>query len=311
MRKIIVVTGGAGFIGSHLCGELLRHGNKVICVDDLKTGRKSNIDEFRPNRDFSFVRHDVTKRLEIEGKVHEIYHLASPASPVDFGSLSLEILAVGSDGTRNMLELARSKKAKMLLSSTSEVYGDPLVHPQPESYFGNVNPTGPRAVYDEAKRFAEAMTMAYHRRYRLNVCIARIFNTYGPKMRLDDGRVVPNFIGQALAGKPLTVYGDGSQTRSFCYVSDMVAGLIALMEVDAIGPVNIGNPDELPIKEFAGKIIRLTGSKSRIVLRPLPQDDPRQRCPDISLAKKLLSWQPRVGLDVGLGKTIDYFRNLN
>jgi len=303
----ILLTGGAGFIGSHLCDFLLEKGHYVICVDNLLTGDIKNIKHNLQNKRFEFIKHDVTKPLKISGKIDYILHFASPASPVDYMNYPLETLDVGSLGTKNLLELARKKKAKFLLASTSEVYGDPNVSPQSEEYFGNVNPIGPRSVYDEAKRFAEALTSAYVREKLVDARIVRIFNTYGPRMGLDDGRVVPNFIKQALTGQALTVYGDGSQTRSFCYVSDMVSGIYKLMYTKTAGPINIGNPKELKVNEFANVILKLTGSRSKIAYKPLPQDDPKQRMPDISKAKKELDWEPKVGLEEGIKKTIEWF----
>jgi dTDP-glucose 4,6-dehydratase len=304
----ILVTGGAGFIGSHLCDHLLGAGHYVICVDNLLTGNIKNIKQNMQNRRFEFLKQDVVKPLKIAGRIDQILHFASPASPVDYMNYPLETLDVGSAGTKNLLELARKKKSKFLLASTSEVYGDPKVSPQDEGYFGNVNPIGPRSVYDEAKRFAEALTSAYRREKLVDARIARIFNTYGPRMGLDDGRVVPNFIKQALTGQALTVYGDGTQTRSFCYVSDMVAGIYKLMSSKISEPVNLGNPKELKVIDFAKVILELTGSRSRIAYKPLPQDDPKQRRPDISRAKKELGWAPEVGLEEGLRKTIEYFK---
>ncbi len=308
MKKTILVTGGAGFIGSHLCRFLLAKGFRVICVDNLLTGNRSNVNDLESNKDFLFISHDVTLPLEISEAVHYVLHFASPASPVDYERLPIQTLKVGSLGTHNLLGLAKAKKAVFLLASTSEVYGDPLVHPQPESYWGNVNPIGPRGVYDEAKRFAEALVMAYHTYHGMDTRIARIFNTYGECMRKNDGRSVPAFITQALAGKPLTVFGNGSQTRSFCYVSDLVEGIYLLMLSKVSEPVNLGNPEEYTILEFANKIIKLTGSTSRIAFKPLPVDDPKTRCPDITNAKKLLKWQPRVSVDDGLKRTIGWFR---
>ena len=303
----ILLTGGAGFIGSHLCDFLLEKGHYVICADNLLTGDIKNIKHNLQNKRFEFIKHDVTKPLKISGRIDYVLHFASPASPVDYMNYPLETLDVGSIGTKNLLELAKKKKAKFLLASTSEVYGDPKVSPQSEEYFGNVNPVGPRSVYDEAKRFAEALTSAYIREKLVDARIVRIFNTYGPRMGLDDGRVVPNFIKQALTGQPLTVYGDGSQTRSFCYVSDMVSGIYKLMYAKPAGPVNIGNPKELKVNEFANVILKLTGSRSKIAYKPLPQDDPKQRRPDISKAKKELSWIPEISLEEGLKKTIEWF----
>jgi dTDP-glucose 4,6-dehydratase len=304
----ILVTGGAGFIGSHLCDILLEKGHFVICVDNLLTGNIKNIRHNLQNKRFTFLKHDVVKPLKLAGRLDYILHFASPASPVDYANYPLETLDVGSTGTKNLLELAKKKKARFLLASTSEVYGDPKVSPQKEDYFGNVNSIGPRSVYDEAKRFAEALTAAYSREKLADTKIVRIFNTYGPRMGLDDGRVVPNFIKQALTGQPLTVYGDGSQTRSFCYVSDLVDGVCKMMYSKMSEPVNLGNPNELKVIEFASKIIKLTASRSKIVHKPLPQDDPKQRCPDISRAKRELSWAPKVDLEEGLNSTIKYFR---
>ncbi len=304
-----LVTGGAGFLGSHLCDLLLTKGYEVVCVDNLVTGNDRNIAHIKRDT-FSFVEHDVTKPLYLEEKLDFVYHLASPASPVDYLELPIQTLKVGALGTHNMLGLAKKHKARFLLASTSEVYGDPKVNPQPEEYWGNVNPIGPRGVYDEAKRFAEALTMAYHRAHKLDTRIVRIFNTYGPRMRLDDGRVVPNFIGQALRGEDLTVYGDGKQTRSFCYVSDEIEGIYRLMMSEYPFPVNIGNPEEYTILEFAKIIIKITGSKSKITFKPLPVDDPKQRRPDITKAKKILKWEPNVSLEQGLKETIKYFKDI-
>lgn len=304
----VLITGGAGFIGSHLCERFLAEGDEVICMDNLITGNADNIAPLFPNRRFSYIPQDVTNYIYVKGPLEAILHFASPASPIDYLELPIQTLKVGSLGTHKALGLAKEKGARFLLASTSEVYGDPLVHPQKEDYWGNVNPIGPRGVYDEAKRFAEAMTMAYHRTHKVETRIVRIFNTYGPRMRLNDGRVVPNFIAQALRGEDLTVYGDGSQTRSFCYVSDLVEGIIRLLRSDYDGPVNIGNPQELSVLEFAHRIISLTGSRSRITFNPLPVDDPRVRQPDIGLARRLLGWEPRVWLEDGLRETIGYFR---
>ncbi len=302
-----LVTGGAGFLGSHLCDLLLAKGYEVVCVDSIITGNEQNIAHIKTDK-FSFIKHNVTKPLHLDGKIDFIFHLASPASPIDYLELPIQTLKVGALGTHNMLGLAKEKGARFLLASTSEVYGDPLVNPQPEEYWGNVNPIGPRGVYDEAKRFAEAITMAYHRYHKLDTRIVRIFNTYGPRMRLKDGRVVPNFISQALSGEELTVYGDGSQTRSFCYVSDEIEGIYRLMMSDYTLPVNIGNPEEHTILEFAEIILKITGSKSKIAFKELPVDDPKQRRPDITKAKKLLKWEPRVSLEAGLKETIKYFK---
>jgi dTDP-glucose 4,6-dehydratase len=304
-----LVTGGAGFLGSHLCDLLLEKGYEVICVDNLITGSAQNIAHIKSDR-FSYREHDVTKPLYLEEMIDFLYHLASPASPVDYLELPIQTLKVGALGTYNMLGLAKEKKARFMLASTSEVYGDPLVNPQSEEYWGNVNPIGPRGVYDEAKRFAEAMTMAYHRYHKLDTRIVRIFNTYGPRMRLNDGRVVPNFIRQALCGEELTVYGDGSQTRSFCYVSDEIEGIYRLMMSDYTLPVNIGNPEEHTILEFAKIILRITGSSSKIMFEELPVDDPKQRRPDITKARNILGWEPEVPLEQGLKETIKYFKDM-
>lgn len=308
--KTAVVTGGAGFLGSHLCDYLIGQGHRVICLDNLITGNLDNIVGLRKNRAFKFIQHDVTKHIDIEGPVHFIFHFASPASPVDYLKLPIQTLKVGALGTHNALGLAKAKQSVFLLASTSEVYGDPLVHPQPESYWGNVNPIGPRGVYDEAKRFGEAMTMAYHRTHGVNTKIVRIFNTYGPRMRPNDGRVVPAFIKQALLDEPLTVFGDGHQTRSFCYVSDLIRGIYALALSVTHGPVNIGNPREMTVMEFARKILELTGSASKIESHPLPEDDPKTRQPDIRQARQLLNWAPEVPLEKGLLETIEYFKTL-
>jgi dTDP-glucose 4,6-dehydratase len=304
----VLITGGAGFIGSHLCERFIAEGDDVICMDNFVTGSPDNIAHLFANKKFSFIPQDVTTYIYVKGLVDAILHFASPASPVDYLELPIQTLKVGSLGTHKALGLAKEKGARFLLASTSEVYGDPLVHPQKEDYWGNVNPIGPRGVYDEAKRFAEAMTMAYHRAHGVQTRIVRIFNTYGPRMRLRDGRVVPNFVAQALRGEDLTVYGDGSQTRSFCFVNDLVEGLVRLLRSDHTGPVNIGNPRELTILEFARVIIQLTGSKSQIIFQPLPVDDPKQRQPDITLARRVLNnWEPRVSLEDGLRQTIAYF----
>jgi dTDP-glucose 4,6-dehydratase len=303
----IVVTGGAGFLGSHLCETLLARGDEVVAIDNLLTGSLDNISHLFGQKGFVFVEHDVTNFVHVSGKVDAVMHFASPASPVDYLEHPIKTLKVGSLGTHKTLGLAKDAGARYMLASTSEVYGDPQVHPQTEDYWGHVNPVGPRGVYDEAKRFSEAMTMAYHRSHGVDVRIVRIFNTYGPRMRPHDGRVVSNFIVQALAGKPLTVYGDGSQTRSFCFVEDEVRGLVALLDSDHVGPVNIGNPNEFTVLELAQKVIDLTGSSSEIVFEPLPVDDPTQRRPDISLAKKVLGWEPRVPLEEGLRRTAEWF----
>jgi len=304
----VLITGGAGFIGSHLCESFLKRGDEVICVDNFSTGAQENVASFRSHPRFTFVEHNVTRFIGIEGSLDIVLHFASPASPVDYMELPIQTLKVGSLGTHNALGLAKAKKAVFLLASTSEVYGDPLVRPQKEDYWGNVNPIGPRGVYDEAKRFAEAMTMAYHRYHGLDTRIARIFNTYGPRMRMRDGRVVPNFITQALKGEGLTVYGAGTQTRSFLYIDDLIRGLHRLIEADHHLPVNLGNPQDMTVLDIAQKILHLTGSKSTLVFRPLPQDDRQVRQPDISKAREILGWEPEVSLEEGLGKTIQYFR---
>jgi dTDP-glucose 4,6-dehydratase len=303
----IVVTGAAGFIGSHLCETLLDRGHSVVGLDNLLTGDVANIAHLR-GRDLTFVRHDVTRHITVEGPVDFVLHWASPASPIDYLELPIQTMKVGSLGTHNALGLALAKKAGFMLASTSEVYGDPLEHPQKESYWGNVNPIGPRGVYDEAKRFAEALALAYHRYHGVNTKIVRIFNTYGPRMRLRDGRAVPAFMSQALRNEDVTVFGDGTQTRSFCYVTDLVDGILRLMEADTNEPVNIGNPHELTIEEIARTIIKLVGSTSKIIYNPLPVDDPKQRRPDITRARTLLKWEPKVGLEEGLLKTVEYFR---
>jgi dTDP-glucose 4,6-dehydratase len=303
----IVVTGAAGFIGSHLCETLLDRGHSIVGLDNLLTGDLANIAHLR-SRDLTFIHHDVTRYISVDGPVDFVLHWASPASPIDYLELPIQTMKVGSLGTHNALGLALAKKAGFVLASTSEVYGDPLEHPQKETYWGNVNPIGPRGVYDEAKRFAEALTLAYHRYHGVNTKIVRIFNTYGPRMRLRDGRAVPAFMSQALRNEDVTVFGDGSQTRSFCYVTDLVDGILRLMEADTNDPVNIGNPYELTIEEIARTIIRLVGLKSQIVYRPLPVDDPKQRRPDITRARTLLGWEPKVGLEEGLIKTVEYFR---
>jgi dTDP-glucose 4,6-dehydratase len=305
----VLITGGAGFIGSHLCERFLADGNDVICMDSFLTGTPDNIAHLFTNAHFTFIQQDVTNYIYVKGPLDAILHFASPASPVDYLELPIQTLKVGSLGTHKALGLAKEKGARFLLASTSECYGDPLVHPQNEDYWGNVNPIGPRGVYDEAKRFAEAMTMAYHRTHGIATRIVRIFNTHGPRMRLRDGRVVPNFIAQALCNEPITVYGDGSQTRSFCFVSDLVEGIVRLLRSDYSGPVNCGNPAEVTILQFAERIKALTHSKSDIVFRPLPVDDPKQRQPDITRARTLLGWEPKVGLEEGLRHTIEYFRD--
>ncbi|PIU92664.1 MAG: NAD-dependent dehydratase [Armatimonadetes bacterium CG06_land_8_20_14_3_00_66_21] len=303
----VVVTGGAGFLGSHLCERLLAEGREVVCLDNLITGATDNIAHLREPK-FLFIHHDVTNYIYVEGRVDYVLHFASPASPIDYLELPIQTLKVGSLGTHKALGLAKAKGASFLLASTSETYGDPLVNPQPEDYWGNVNPIGPRGVYDEAKRFAEAMTMAYHRYHGVDTRIVRIFNTYGPRMRAHDGRVVPAFINQALHDEPITVFGDGQQTRSFCYVSDLIEGIYRLMLSGETDPTNIGNPAEMTVLEFAQKVIELTGSKSDLVHKGLPVDDPKVRRPDITKAKRVLGWEPRVPLEEGLSKTIEYFR---
>ena len=306
-NQTILITGGAGFIGSHLADRLIKDFNKVIVVDNLVTGSMKNIEHLLSHPDFKFIEHNVSEYIKIDDDIDWVMHLASPASPVDFEKLAIPILKVGSLGTHNALGLAKEKHAKFFLASTSEVYGDPEIHPQPESYYGNVNPVGPRGVYDESKRFAEAITMAYHRKHHIDTRIVRIFNTYGPRMRVDDGRVVCSFLYQAINNLDITLCGDGSQTRSFQYVDDLVDGFVRLMGVDYNFPVNIGNPNEFTIRELAHKIITLTKSSSKLVSIPMPEDDPKRRRPDISLAQKLLEWQPKVQLDEGLNKSLEYF----
>lgn len=306
----ILITGAAGFLGSHLCERFLAEGHEVVGMDNFVTGRPENIAHLIGRDGFRFIRHDVSEYVYVDGPLDGVLHFASPASPVDYLELPIQTLKVGSLGTHKTLGLALAKRARYLLASTSEVYGDPKVHPQTEDYWGHVNPVGPRGVYDEAKRFSEAMTMAYHRAHGVDTRIVRIFNTYGPRMRPNDGRVVSNFIVQALRGEPLTVYGDGSQTRSFCYVEDEVEGIYRLFMSDHVGPVNIGNPTEFTIRELAETVIRLTGSKSEIEERPLPTDDPKVRRPDISLARRVLGWEPRIPLEEGLRRTIPYFQRL-
>lgn len=308
MIKTAVVTGAAGFLGSHLTDRLLAEGYRVVGLDNYITGNAANLDHLKGESRFEFKQMDITEYVHVEGPVDIIFNFASPASPIDYLELPIQTLKVGSLGTFRCLGLAKAKKAKFFLASTSECYGDPLVHPQSEEYWGNVNPIGPRGVYDEAKRFAEAMTMAYHRYHKIDTKIVRIFNTYGPRMRLKDGRVVPAFVGQALRGEPLTVFGDGKQTRSFCFVSDLIDGIYRLSQSDYHEPVNIGNPIELTVKEFAERIIRITGTKSELIYKPLPVDDPKQRRPDITKAKKLLGWEPKVELETGLEQTIAYFK---
>ena len=306
-EKRALVTGGAGFIGSHLSERLLGEGYRVVCVDNLVTGSFENVAHLIGSPNFEYVEHDVTEHMDIPGSLDEVYHFASPASPKDFEKIPIEILKVGSLGTHNALGLARAKGARLMIASTSEVYGDPLVHPQHEGYLGNVNPIGPRGVYDEAKRYAEAITMAYHRYHGVDTRIVRIFNTYGPRTRSDDGRMIPNFISQALSGIPLTIYGDGSQTRSVQYVDDLVEGVLRLMHSAETRPVNIGNPVEYTVKEVAEAVLRLCGSDSSLVHEPLPADDPKQRCPDITRAREVLGWEPKVGAEEGLKTTIDWF----
>jgi dTDP-glucose 4,6-dehydratase len=306
----VVVTGGAGFLGSHLCDALLARGDEVIAIDNLTTGDMANIEHLFGRPGFTFVDHDVSQYVWVPGPVDQVLHFASPASPADFERMPIQILKVGSLGTHNCLGLAKAKDARFFLASTSEVYGDPQVHPQRETYWGHVNPIGPRGVYDEAKRFAEAMTMAYHRSHGLDVRIVRIFNVFGPRLRLDDGRAISNFLHQALLGKPITVYGDGEQTRSFCYVEDEIRGFLALLDSDLTGPVNIGNPVEFTVHELAETVLEVTGSSSEIVYEPLPVDDPTQRQPDITLARTALGWEPRVGLREGLERTAAWFRQI-
>jgi dTDP-glucose 4,6-dehydratase len=309
-QKRILITGAAGFLGSHLCDRFIKDGFHVIAMDNLITGRLKNIEHLFPLSNFEFYNNDVSKFIHIPGKLDYILHFASPASPIDYLKIPIQTLKVGSLGIHNCLGLARVKKARVLIASTSEVYGDPTVHPQTEAYWGNVNPVGPRGVYDEAKRFQEAMTMAYHTFHGVETRIIRIFNTYGPKMRLNDGRVLPAFIGQALRGEDLTVFGDGSQTRSFCYVDDLVEGIVRLLHSDYAQPVNIGNPDEITIAQFAEEIIQLTGTSQKVIYKDLPVDDPKQRQPDITVAKKLLNWSPKVDRSEGLKLTYDYFKQL-
>jgi dTDP-glucose 4,6-dehydratase len=309
MTKRVVITGGAGFLGSHLCERFLAEGWRVLCIDNLLTGDRENVAHLEENPHFEFLLHDVTKFIEVEGDVDAILHFASPASPIDYLELPIQTLKVGSLGTHNALGLAHAKGARFLLASTSECYGDPLVHPQTEDYWGNVNPVGPRGVYDEAKRFAEAMTMAYHRYHGVETRIVRIFNTYGPRMRLNDGRALPAFMSQALRGEPLTIFGDGTQTRSFCFVDDLVEGIWRLLAADYAKPVNIGNPREMTIREFAEQVLALTGSSSELTYHELPEDDPKVRQPDISLARSILGWEPVVRLEDGLALALESFRS--
>lgn len=309
--EYVLITGAAGFLGSHLCDRFLKDGYKVIGMDNLITGDRKNLSHLEGNPNFKFVLHDVTEHISIQEDLKYILHFASPASPIDYLKIPIQTLKVSSLGTHNCLGLAKSKGARILVASTSEVYGDPTVHPQTEEYWGNVNPVGPRGVYDEAKRFMEAMTMAYHTYHGVDTRIVRIFNTYGPRMRLNDGRVLPAFIGQALRGEDLTVFGDGSQTRSFCYVDDLVEGIVRLLKSDYVQPMNIGNPAEITIREFGEEIIKLTGTKQKMVYKPLPVDDPKQRRPDITKAKKILGWEPKVGRAEGLKITYDYFKSLS
>jgi dTDP-glucose 4,6-dehydratase len=309
-KERVLITGGAGFLGSHLCDRFIKEGFHVIAMDNLITGDLKNIEHLFKRADFEFYHHDVSSYVHVPGELKYILHFASPASPIDYLKIPIQTLKVGSLGTHNLLGLARVKKARILVASTSEVYGDPLVHPQTEEYYGNVNPIGPRGVYDEAKRFQEAITMAYHTYHGVETRIVRIFNTYGPRMRLNDGRVLPAFIGQALRGEDLTVFGDGSQTRSFCYVDDEVEGIFRLLMSDYHLPMNIGNPDEITIREFADEIVKLTGTKQRVINKPLPKDDPKQRQPNIDKARKLLGWEPKVSRADGLKITYNYFKSL-
>jgi dTDP-glucose 4,6-dehydratase len=309
--KRILITGAAGFLGSHLCDRFIKEGYSVIGMDNLITGDLKNIAHLFKLKEFEFYNHDVSKFVTVEGSLNYILHFASPASPIDYLKIPIQTLKVSSLGTHNLLGLAKAKSARILVASTSEVYGDPLVHPQNEDYWGNVNPIGPRGVYDEAKRFQEAITMAYHTYHGVETRIVRIFNTYGPRMRLNDGRALPAFIGQALRGEDLTVFGDGSQTRSFCYVDDLIEGIYRLLLSDYLYPVNIGNPDEISIRDFAEEIIKLTGTKQKIITHPLPQDDPKQRQPDITRARKILNWEPKINRAEGLKRTYEYFKSLS
>lgn len=311
MKKRVLITGAAGFLGSHLCDRFIKEGYRVVAMDNLITGDLKNIEHLFPLEDFEFYHHDVSNYVHVAGDLDYILHFASPASPIDYLKIPIQTLKVGSLGTHNLLGLAKAKNARLLIASTSEIYGDPLVHPQDESYYGNVNTIGPRGVYDEAKRFQESLTMAYHRFHGLETRIVRIFNTYGPRMRLNDGRVIPAFMGQALRGEDITVFGDGSQTRSFCYVDDQIEGIYRLLLSDYSDPINIGNPNEITIGDFAEEIISLTGTDQKVVYRDLPQDDPLKRRPDISLAKKILDWEPKVGREEGMKLTYDYFKSLS
>ncbi len=310
MSKRVLITGGAGFLGSHLCERYLSQGYEVVCMDNLITGRLQNIEHLLPRPDFTFIHHDVTNYIHLHGDLDLILHFASPASPIDYLEMPIQTLKVGSLGTHNALGLAKAKHARLLLASTSEVYGDPLIHPQNEEYWGNVNPIGLRGVYDEAKRFAEAIVMAYHRFHQVDTRIVRIFNTYGPRMRLDDGRALPTFMGQALRGEDITIFGDGSQTRSFCYIDDLVDGIYKLSQSNYVYPVNIGNPQEITIKEFALEILELTGSSSKLIFKDLPHDDPKVRQPDITKATEILGWSAKVDRSEGLRRTLDYFQHL-
>ena len=310
MSKRVLITGGAGFLGSHLCDRFIKEGYRVIAMDNLITGDLRNIEHLFKLKEFEFYHHDVTKFIHIPGQLDYILHFASPASPIDYLKIPIQTLKVGAMGTHNCLGLAKTKKARILVASTSEVYGDPLVHPQTEEYWGNVNPVGPRGVYDEAKRYLESITMAYHNFHGVETRIVRIFNTYGPRMRLNDGRALPAFIGQALRGEDLTVFGDGSQTRSFCYVDDLIEGIYRLLLSDYAMPVNIGNPDEISLKDFAEEVLKLTGNKVKITYQPLPADDPKQRKPDITKAKAILDWEPKVHRSEGLERTYEYFKSL-
>lgn len=309
-KKRVLITGGAGFLGSHLCDRFIKEGYHVIAMDNLITGDLRNIEHLFKLEDFEFYHHDVSKYVHVSGELHYILHFASPASPIDYLKIPIQTLKVGSLGTHNLLGLAKDKQARILIASTSEVYGDPTVHPQPEEYYGNVNAIGPRGVYDEAKRFQEAITMAYHTFHGVETRIVRIFNTYGPRMRLNDGRVLPAFIGQALRGEDLTIFGDGSQTRSFCYVDDLIEGIYRLLMSDYSLPMNIGNPDEISIRDFAEEIVKLTGTKQKIVYRDLPKDDPKQRQPDITKAREILGWEPKVSREEGIKITYEYFKSL-